>query len=88
MRNLKIIIRGKGLGKIISKYISKYKVEILILIKLKIFKMSSRKTSVIKRILNERGSSRTRAPVWVFLKTKKVRDSPQSHKNWKNTSIF
>ncbi|MDI6730855.1 MAG: hypothetical protein QMD06_04865 [Candidatus Altarchaeum sp.] len=50
--------------------------------------MSSRKTSSIKRILNERNNSRTRAPVWVFSKTKKVRYSPQSHKNWKTSSMF
>ncbi|NCN68512.1 MAG: hypothetical protein GW779_01420 [Candidatus Altiarchaeum hamiconexum] len=51
--------------------------------------MSSRKTSSIKRILNERNNSRKRAPYWVRLKTKsKVTYSPQSHKNWKNSSVF
>jgi len=50
--------------------------------------MSSIKTPVIKRILNKQHNSRKRAPVWVYLRTRKVRYSPQSHKNWKNSRIF
>lgn len=50
--------------------------------------MSGRKTPTVKRILNERNNSRKRAPIWVFLKTKSVRYSPQSHKNWKTSSMF
>ncbi len=51
--------------------------------------MSGIKTSSVKRILNERSNSRKKAPVWVRLKTnRKVTNSPQSHKNWKNSTMF
>lgn len=51
--------------------------------------MSSIKTPLIKSILSKRTNTRKKAPIFVFLKTgRKVRDSPQSHKNWKNSRIF
>lgn len=51
--------------------------------------MARNKTSGKKAMLTKADNKRKRAPVWVFAKTsRKVRGSPQSNRNWKNSSLF
>jgi len=51
--------------------------------------MATVKSPEKKGILVKANRTRKRAPVWVFAKTnRKVRDSPQSRRNWRNDKVF
>ena len=51
--------------------------------------MARNKEQAKKTILVKENRTRKRAPIWVFLKTnRKVRDSPQSRRNWRRSSLF
>lgn len=51
--------------------------------------MARNKTSSKKGMLIKADNERKRAPVWVFAKTsRKVRGSPKSNRNWKNSNLF
>ncbi|MBN2518461.1 MAG: 50S ribosomal protein L39e [Candidatus Altiarchaeota archaeon] len=51
--------------------------------------MSSHKDVETKVILQKVHKTSSRAPVWVFAATnRRVRFSPRSRRNWRNSSIF
>ncbi|MFH1402947.1 MAG: 50S ribosomal protein L39e [Candidatus Altiarchaeota archaeon] len=51
--------------------------------------MARNKEQDKKETLVKANRVRKRAPIWVFLKTKrKVRDSPKSRRNWRRDKLF
>jgi ribosomal protein L39E len=51
--------------------------------------MARVKSAEKKQILVKENRTRKRAPIWVFAKTnRKVRDSPQSNRNWRRDKVF
>jgi ribosomal protein L39E len=51
--------------------------------------MARVKSESKKEILVKENRKRKRAPIWVFAKTnRKVRDSPQSNRNWRRSKLF